>query len=215
MKKLLLVIGVLFFLSAGSAQAQTWSEWFRQKKTQKKYLVKQIALLKLYGGYLKEGYDIVGWGLTTIHDIRSGEFSLHRDFFGSLKNVNPRIANSAKVVDIIALQAYIVRDIRNVNNFCKTNEQFTPEEIQYVASVHDNILLLVDASISGLLMVIRNNETEMRDDERLLRLDMLYDDMQDKYAFVRSFASDVRLIAGEREREQRNDEILRKAYDAI
>jgi hypothetical protein len=34
--------------------AQTWSEWFSQKKTQKKYLLEQVAALKIYAGYLKK-----------------------------------------------------------------------------------------------------------------------------------------------------------------
>lgn len=215
MKRILIAISILFCLSVSTIQAQTWNEWFKQKKTQKKYLVKQIALLHLYLGYLKKGYEIANKGLTTIHNIKNGDFNLHRDFFGSLKNVNPNIANSAKVADIIAFQVYIIRDIRNVNNFCKNNEHFTAEEIRYVAAVYSNMLFLTDASISELLMIIRSNQTEMKDDERLMRLDKLYDDMIDKRAFVQSFDNDVRLIAREREREQRSIEMLGKQYDTI
>lgn len=215
MKRILIAISILFCLSVSTIQAQTWNEWFKQKKTQKKYLVKQIALLHLYLGYLKKGYEIANKGLTTIHNIKNGDFNLHRDFFGSLKNVNPHIANSAKVADIIAFQVYIIRDIRNVNNFCKNNEHFTAEEIRYVAAVYSNMLFLTDASISELLMIIRSNQTEMKDDERLMRIDKLYDDMIDKHAFVQSFDSDVRLIAKERVREQRSIEMLRKRYDTI
>lgn len=215
MKKMFIAISILFCLSVCTAQAQTWNEWFKQKKTQKKYLIKQIALLHLYLGYVKKGYEIANKGLTTIHNIKNGDFNLHRDFFGSLKNVNPHIANSAKVADIIAFQVYIVRDIRNVNIFCKNNGHFTPEEIRYVAAVYSNMLFLTDASISELLMIIRSNETEMKDDERLKRIDLLYEDMLDKHAFVQSFDYDVRLIAKEREREQRSIEIFRKQYDAI
>lgn len=215
MKRILIAISILFCLSVSTIQAQTWNEWFKQKKTQKKYLVKQIALLHLYLGYLKKGYEIANKGLTTIHNIKNGDFNLHRDFFGSLKNVNPNIANSAKVADIIAFQVYIIRDIRNVNNFCKNNEHFTAEEIRYVAAVYSNMLFLTDASISELLMIIRSNQTEMKDDERLMRLDKLYDDMIDKRAFVQSFDNYVRLIAREREREQRSIEMLGKQYDTI
>lgn len=213
MKFLMILITGMILSTA--APAQTWNEWFKQKKTQKKYLVKQIALLRLYLGYLKKGYEIADKGLTTIHNIKNGDFNLHRDFFSSLKNVNPHIANSAKVADIIAFQAYIIQDIKRVNNFCKNNEYFTPEEIRYVAAVYSNMLFLCDASISELLMIIRSNETEMKDDERLMRIDRLYDDMLDKHTFVQSFDNDVRLIAKEREREQRAIDLLRKQHDMI
>lgn len=213
MKFLMILITGMILSTA--APAQTWNEWFKQKKTQKKYLVKQIALLRLYLGYLKKGYEITDKGLTTIQNIKNGDFNLHRDFFGSLKNVNPHIANSAKVADIIAFQVYIIQDMKRVNNFCRNNEHFTPEEIRYVAAVYSNMLFLCDTSISELAMIIRSNETEMKDDERLIRIDKLYDDMLDKHAFVQSFDNDVRLIAKEREREQRSIELLRKQHDMI
>ncbi len=208
----IIVTGILL---STTSPAQTWDEWFKQKKTQKKYLVKQIALLRVYLGYLKKGYEIADKGLTTIHNIKNGDFNLHRDFFGSLKNVNPHIKNSAKVADIIAFQVYIIQNIKQVNNFCKNNEYFTPEEIRYVAAVYSNMLFLCDASISELLTIIRSNETEMKDDERLVRIDKLYDDMLDKHAFVQSFDSDVRLIARERERETRSVERMHKQYETI
>ncbi|HRJ29776.1 MAG TPA: hypothetical protein PLV21_03850 [Cyclobacteriaceae bacterium] len=210
-----LVILITGVILSTAAPAQTWNEWFKQKKTQKKYLVKQIALLRLYLGYLKKGYEIADKGLTTIHNIKNGDFNLHRDFFGSLKNVNPHIANSAKVADIIAFQVYIIQNMKRVNNFCRDNDHFTPEEIRYVTAVYSNMLFLCDVSVSELLMIIRSNETEMKDDERLKRIDTLYDDMLDKHAFVQSFDSDVRLIAKEREREQRSIELLRKQHDLI
>jgi hypothetical protein len=208
----IIVTGILL---STTSPAQTWDEWFKQKKTQKKYLAKQIVLLRLYLGYLKKGYEIADKGLTTIHNIKNGDFNLHRDFFGSLKNVNPHIKNSAKVADIIAFQVYIIQNIKRVNNFCKNNEYFTPEEIRYVAAVYSNMLFLCDASISELLTIIRSNETEMKDDERLVRIDKLYDDMLDKHAFVQSFDSDLRLIARERERETRSVERMHKQYETI
>lgn len=211
----MLIVIIMGLILSTSAPAQTWNEWFKQKKTQKKYLVKQIALLRVYLGYLKKGYEIADKGLTTIHNIKNGDLNLHRDFFGSLNNVNPHIANSAKVADIIAFQVYVIRDIRNVNNFCRNNEYFTPEEIRYVATIYSNMLFWIDASISELLMIIRSNQTEMKDDERLIRIDRLYDDMMEKHAFVQSFDNDVRLMAAEREREQREVESLRKQFDTI
>lgn len=215
MKKILIILSITICFSSVNAQTPKFKEWFKQKKTQKEYLAKQIALLQIYLGYLKKGYDIASKGLNTIENIKNGDFNLHRDFFGSLKNLNPHIANSAKVADIIAFQVYIIQNIRRVNTFCKNNKQFTPDEIYYVTKVYRNMLFLSDANISELLTIIRANETEMKDDERLKRINKLYDDMLDKHAFVKSFDGDVRMIAREREREKRAIETARKQYDLI
>src|SRR5690606_38045577 len=89
MKKnaLLLFMVSLMTVTTTWAQSPTFNEWFRQKKTQRKYLVKQIAALKVYLEYLKKGYEIVDKGLTTIGEIKNGTFSLDKDYFNSLKAV--------------------------------------------------------------------------------------------------------------------------------
>jgi hypothetical protein len=215
MKKILVTLPIIFYCLCTQAQVPRFKEWFKQKKTQKEYLRKQIVLLQTYLGYLKKGYTIASKGLNTIENIKNGDFNLHRDFFGSLKNVNPHISNSAKVADIIAFQVYILQNLRRVNTFCKNSKQFTPDEIYYVTKVYRNMVYLSDANISELLTIIRANETEMKDDERLMRINKLYDDMLDKHAFVESFDNDVRTIAREREREKRAIQTLSKQYEII
>jgi hypothetical protein len=217
MKKLSLLFSIALSLSLilNSAKAQNFDEWFKQKKTQRKYLIQQIVALQFYLDYLKKGYDIVQKGWNTVENITNGNLNLHRDFFGSLKTVNPLIGNSAKVVDIIAFQYYILRNMKEVYNFCAANKNFTPEEIRYIAKVHTNMVFLCDASISELLVIIHTNKTEMTDDERMLRIDRIYDDMQDTNAFVKAFGNDTRLLSAERAKEQHGIESLQKNWDAL
>ncbi len=200
------IIIVYLFLIAlclpADAHAQTWNEWFKQKKTQKKYLAEQIAALKVYTDNLTKGIDIAHKGLNTIHNIKNGNFNLHRDFFSSLKNVNPHISNLARVADIIAFQIYINRDLKRLVEFCKHNDQYTADEVRYVLRVYTNMLFLCDANISELLTLIRSDESSMSDDERIQRVDQLYGDMQDKYAFVQDFANDARALGLNRARDQ-------------
>ena len=84
-----------------------------------------------------------------------------------------------------------------------------------MARVYSNMLFLCDASSSELLIIIRSNETDMKDDERLIRIDKLYCDTLDKHAFVKAFDDDVRLISAEREREKRAIDFLSKQYDLM
>lgn len=183
------------------AQCQTTNEWIRQKKTQRKYLVKQIVLLQTYLGHIKKGYQIANKGLATLHNIKNGNFNLHRDFFGSLQNVNASIYRSAKVADIIAYQVNVIKNVKRLKIYYARSEQFTPDELRYLSKVTSNMLFLCDASISELLTIIRANETQMKDDERLTRINTLYDDIIDKHCFVNTFNTDVRSLAAERERE--------------
>ena len=89
--------------------AQTFSEWFSQKKTQKKYLLEQIAALQMYIGYAKKGYEIAGSGLSTIRNITNGEFKLHDLFITGLKKVSPVVRNDIRVAEIILLEIEIIK----------------------------------------------------------------------------------------------------------
>src|SRR5436190_21373731 len=99
MKKCLL--SILLVATTIICHAQGLSEWFNQNATQKKYLLQQIAALQVYTQYLQKGYSIAKTGLTTIGNFKNGHFSLDKDFFASLENINPKIKKYSRVSDII------------------------------------------------------------------------------------------------------------------
>jgi hypothetical protein len=191
------MIGAMMLAFHGSF-AQKWDEWFKQKKTQKKYLIQQIAALKVYLEQLKEGYDIVKKGLNTIGDIRQGKFHLDEGYIASLNHVNSAVSESAKVTEILAYQRLIMNEFRKLEKFCKTEPLLTLDEAEYVSDVYRNVLKDCDGTLEDLRMVVDNDLLEMKDDERIARLDNLYADMKDKYGFTRSFSNSTRLLIMQR-----------------
>src|SRR5688572_10130411 len=121
MKKMISMLLVMAIIT--KANAQTWEEWTQQKRTQIKYLVQQIAGFQTYLGYVKQGYVIACKGITTVQNIKHGEWNLHKDFFGSLKIVNPVIKNSAKVGDIIAMQVGLVKSKNAFLRECRQKKE--------------------------------------------------------------------------------------------
>lgn len=79
---------ILIHCSVGTLSAQTFEEFFKQKKTQKKYLLEQIAALQTYAELAKKGYAIVSGGLSFIGDIKNGKFSLDKAYFDGLHRAN-------------------------------------------------------------------------------------------------------------------------------
>lgn len=208
MKTIITTILVILTLAA-NAQAPNWNEWFKQKKTQKKYLIDQIAALKVHLGNLKKGYQIVQRGLYTIDNIKSGNFNLHSDFFSSLNNVNPHIKNSAKVADIIAYQVYIIRDFKQTNARLKKDGNLTPEELYYLGYCYTNMMKSCDLTLAELMQVITKDKAKMTDDQRIKEIDRLHEDMRDKYAFVRAFGNDNLALSAMRSKEKRDAEMRR------
>lgn len=202
MKKIGITIGIVLSCIITQAQSPNFNEWFRQKSTQRKYLIQQIAALKVYLEYLKEGYKIVDKGLTTIGDIKNGAFNLDKDYFNSLKQVSPVIRNSPKVNEVLTYQQAIVRDMRKLVDDCRKDENFTPDEVAYIEGVYQNMLEECNISIDELTVIATSGEAEMKDDERLLRLDKVHDDMQDKYAFTQDFIGTTRMVSVQRTKER-------------
>jgi hypothetical protein len=201
MKKVLLLAtaGLFAFLSSN---AQTADEWLNQKSTQKKYLLQQIAALKVYLGYAKKGYTIVTSGVNTIRNIKEGDLNLHRDFFNRLKNVNPSIRKYVKVADIIAYQLKIIKQTKITIQQIRETKQFTEAELGHCKQVFNNLLYECTKTVEELILVTTSGKLEMKDDERLKRIDGLYANVQDKYSFACSFSEDMGLLAVQRLGEQ-------------
>lgn len=201
MKKILLFL-LLFASAAGSLQAQTFAEWFRQKKTQEKYLLQQIAALQVYIGYAQKGYKIAKEGLTTIGSFTRGEFNLHTDYINSLKSVNPEIKHYAKVADIIALQAKIVQNYNRSYRQLNSSNAFSDNELAYISRVFSKLLDDCAKTLDELITITTDGELEMKDNERLQRIDKLYLDMQDNFTFSQSFSNDAKVLAASRLKEK-------------
>lgn len=190
------------FIASLHTNAQTWEEWFQQKKTQIKYLLQQIAANEVYIQYLEKGYKIAHEGLQTIQSIKKGDFNLHFGFFDSLKKVNPSIKRYAKVAAIIALQIRIIKKTKETIADVRQTSQFSPEELDYCKTVFDHLLEECLKNTDELVLIITDGQLTMKDDERMKRIDQLYADIQDKYAFTSSFSEEMGLLCAQRLSEQ-------------
>lgn len=201
---------LLLAITASAARCQTFAEWWSQKKTQKKYLLEQIAALQVYTGYLKKGYEIANSGLNTIKVFKNGEFGLHSAFYTSLKAVSPAIRNNAKAIEVIAFQISISKVFNGIRN----DDLLSSSNRQYIADVRDKVMKECGKDLEELLLVITAGKVEMTDDERLKRLDKVYLSMGDKSAFAQSFITDVQLLIRQRGNEQKSANQLRRFYES-
>lgn len=207
----LLLVAVMLSCGPPRGYSQTFAEFFKQKKTQKRYLLEQITALQVYTGYAKKGYELVGGGLGLVRDLSKGEFSLHSGFISSLKSVSPLIKNNLKVTEIISWQIGIVRAFSAVG----PHALLSAADQLYIAEVKAGVLSDCAADLEELLMIVTSGRLEMREQERLLRLDQLYLAMQDKAAFTQSFCSQVAMLLSQREKEEEAIHHLYRQYGIL
>lgn len=211
MKKLyiLLFIGCSFLLST-KACAQGI---FAQNQTQTKRLLEQIAQLKIYLGYVKKGYNIVQSGLNTVHSIKNGEFSLHDLYYTSLELVNPRIRSSPKAMGIISHQRYIFRTTSALQELLRQDNPLRAGQKEYLTSCIQRLLDDVEKTRQQLLGITTDKTFRLTDNERLDRLNDLYENSSSQFVFTQQFATEIFTIIKTIQKEQADDQWLKALHD--
>lgn len=184
-------------------RAQTFNEWFKQKKTQKAYLIQQIAALKVYLEYLKDGYDIVKKGMNIVGDIKEGNFSSHKEYFGSLSKVNRLVSSSPLASRIVYLQTITVRLINQLRTRLDESE-LTEAEQKYLEKVCSNILVITKDNTEQLELLLTDGKLEMKDDERIDRLNELDRNVLSCFTFTKKLCNDTNLLILQREKDRRD-----------
>ncbi len=206
---LLILVLLLITAAAPRCRAQTWAEWFKQSKTQRKYLLNQIAALQVYIGYAQKGYEIAGSGLGVVRDITSGEFNLHQAFITGLKQVSPAVRADVRIAEIIALQIAIGKSFKGV----KGSGQLSEDQLVYIAEVANGVISDCYHDLEELLMVVSSGKLDMNDEQRLSRIAGIYERMLDKSAFAQDFCGQAGLLIRQKQLEQSTVEKLRRYYE--
>lgn len=207
-----LVISGLASIVATPSNAQGIRQWFSQKSTQTEYLIQQIAALKMYGGYLKKGYDVVKGGLNTIGDIKDGHFKLDRIFMDSLKLVSGAVKRDARVKEIIRLQKETATSISACLKMVRKSDYFYPADLEYISGVLNHIGERSNGHITELENILRNGNYQMSDDQRIKRVQWIYQEIKEQFAFVGQFAAELKKLEIQRSRELRDVRVIDKLY---
>jgi hypothetical protein len=187
----------LFFASPGRSQADI------------RAMLKQIALIAVHVRELEKAIEIARDGLTTIHDIKNGEFHLHQLFFSSLQSVNPAVARYSKIAEIISDQISIITGFQNILRRLRTDKTLPVSELTYVNAVYTHLTDECSESLSNLIAITTDGPFEMTDDERIERIDGIYADIKDKYAFTQAFTMSTNSLVSETTNDEHETSYLK------
>lgn len=153
---------------------------------------------------MKKGYQILDRGYSTIKDISQGNFSLHKAFLDGLLNVSPTVRNYRKIGEIVSCQSNMVGEYRDAYARFRSGGNFNPGELGYIAGVYDRLLKESLRNLDELLLVVTAGKMRMSDNERLMEIDRVHAQMQEKLQFLRHFNNQADVLAIQRMKE-RND----------
>lgn len=209
--RMLLLLGLVLCISA--ARCQTWNEWFKQKQTKLEYITEQIAAFEMYAGYLKKAYDVVDEGWNVVDDIKHGDFDLHHQYFTSLNHLSEGLKGYDKTDKIVDLQLEILKVKEATDKFINDDDNIQEKERKYITQVLSSLLSKCVENLNELRLVTATDSLAMKDDERLDRIDKIYDDMQDKFVFAKHFQSEVQTLVLSRAKETVDIEKLTLLYN--
>ncbi len=187
-------------ISPMALSGQTFSEFFRQKKTQRKYLRQQIAALQVYIGYAQKGYSIAKEGLDMIGGLKNGELDLHSGHFLSLQKVDRNIREHIPIAGLIASQARMEKDTEG--KIDDLSGGLTQGELEYIERVANNILAAAKDILDQIITLCTDGYLQMTDDARLSRIDALYVRFRDHHGLLQKFRNGAVSLALGRLREE-------------
>jgi esterase/lipase len=202
MKRLLIV--VLLFSQTGFGQADEAKQLLLN--------VEKLAQFKSILKNMKDGYQLLHKGYTSISAISEGNFSLHKTFLDGLLEVSPVVKKYKRVVDIINYQVRIVKEYKSAFRQFKENGRFTVNEIEYIGKVYANLFDQSVKNIDDLAMIITAGKLRMSDDERLQAIDKLYNEIIDQYSFLNEFNNSTAILAVQREKDQMDINLMKKIH---
>jgi len=202
MKKLMIIMALTLTSQTSFSQAQEVQQlllnW--EKLTQFKKILQDMY----------DGWKVINQGYTTIKDISSGNFNLHKNFLDALMEVSPVVKKYGRITDIINYQVLIVKRYKAAFNQFKADNLFTVQELDYISKVYSNLFTESVKNLDELVMVITAGKLRMTDDERLEAIDRIWARIEDQASFLEDFNSSTAYLSLQRKAEGTEIKMSRK-----
>ena len=194
-KKLFSVMTLLFpgLLLTGSSRAQSFD-------IQQLILdVQKLATLKGMLSDMKNGYTALDNDYSAVRDVAEGNFNLHKAFLDGLLAVSPAVRNYQRAMDIIELQVKLLAQYKRAWPFFQQKAGFQPSELAMISGVYSGLLQDALQDLNDLNTILTDGTIRASDAERMRQIDVIYESMAGRVAFMDRFNNTTALLAQQRQ----------------
>ncbi|WP_276481025.1 TerB family tellurite resistance protein [Paraflavitalea pollutisoli] len=164
--------------------------------------IEKLAQFRQMLSDMKKGYEILTNGYNVVRGLSQGNFQLHKVFLDGLMAVSPAVRKYRRVADIIDYQVRLVKEYKSAFSEFRGSTLFRPDEVRYLGNVYTRLFNSSLENLEDLLTVITANRLRMSDEERLVEIDKIFLEMEDKLVFLRDFNNSTSLLLLQRKKEQ-------------
>ena len=150
--------------------------------------------------------------LTEISEWTERQRRLYADYYEELWKVKQAIATYRQVREIITLQAALVSEYRRAYGLFRQDGNLSPGELDYLYRVYAGILSESMHHLDQALLVTSSFATQMRDGERLSRLEEAASGIRQNYSDLRRFNASQLQLCLQRARERGDLEAMQRLY---
>ncbi|QGA27922.1 hypothetical protein GFH32_17015 [Sphingobacteruim zhuxiongii] len=191
-------------------RAQTTAEWIKQKRTQTKYLLEQIAASTVYKRYIKSGYELMNSGLASLAKWKQGEQFLHRHFYDAeVAGMLPAVPQ-ALLEQFRRLQKERLTHVNSLQRLIRQEHTLTRKEVEHIAAMSRRLMLQTREFQQRLLLLAKDGPRALNDQQRLQEIVSLLQEMASSNHLANRFYRDWKMMSTDRYRKQVESARLRK-----
>jgi hypothetical protein len=168
-------------------QAQTFAEWWQQKKTRIQYLQQQAAALSALKKTAEKGYQIAEEGIQNIRELKDDEFGLHSSYFHSLEVASSAATNSPELSACLSRLRSLLNLISDKLHAYSADPISMPDDLIFIKRVFNYAMAQLQENVQHLLIQVTDYQLKMTEGERLLAIQSIEEEIQKQYEFITFF----------------------------
>jgi hypothetical protein len=150
--------------------------------------------------------------LDQITDWVSRQKELYADYYEGLRKVKDIITYYKRIKSITEKQVQLVEAYKRAFNLFKSDNHFTPEEIEYMDKVYSGIINASVDNLDQIYMVISSFTTTMTDEARLAIINKAADALDKNYRDLTQFNTQNKMLSLHRSKDQQEVDVVRALY---
>ena len=150
--------------------------------------------------------------LDEIADWTEKQKEQYRKYYEELAKVKSLIAYYQRIKEITQKQGKLVAEYRRVWGLFQQDENFTAEELEYMATVYAGMLEESVKNIDLIALIIKSFTTQMADAKRLEIINHAADQVEKNYDDLKLFNQQNMLLSLQRAKTGHDVEAVKKLY---
>jgi hypothetical protein len=138
--------------------------------------------------------------------------TLYAKYYMDLWKVKTAISYYHRIKEITNKQVYLVEEYRNAWATVQKDDNFNPQERQYMFDVYTGILKESAKNIDQILLIVNSFKTQMTDAERLVLINKAADRIDQNFRDLKQFNSQNILLSLQRSKTKQEINKIQNLY---